>query len=84
MLPDLLKMFDHEWTKWTNANANNTYASIAKISASFLGVISDIDKLLGTNSNYLLGVWLNTAKKFAKSEKELELIEFNARNQVSE
>lgn len=33
-----------------------------------LGIFDDLDKILGTNKNFLLGNWLNSAKALATND----------------
>jgi len=46
----------------------------------FLQLLCDLDRLLTTRGEFLLGKWLEDAKSFAISEKEEKYYEFNARN----
>ncbi|CAA2958177.1 alpha-N-acetylglucosaminidase isoform X1 [Olea europaea subsp. europaea] len=52
-------------------------------SGKFLQLIKDIDKLLAADDNFLLGTWLESAKKLAVNANELKLYEWNARTQVT-
>lgn len=54
-----------------------------KHSARFLNVISDMDRLLATEESFLLGRWLESAKKWGETEKEKALYEWNARNLIT-
>jgi len=56
--------------------------------ATFFGtklieLISQIDVLLQSNENFLLGNWLESAKSFATTESQKRVYEFNARNQIT-
>ncbi|HEY4197512.1 MAG TPA: alpha-N-acetylglucosaminidase, partial [Mucilaginibacter sp.] len=57
--------------------------SFKKLSNEFLGVIDDLDKLLLTRNDFLLGRWLEAAKANGKTEAEKRLYEFNARDQIT-
>ena len=50
-------------------------------------MLKDLDMILATNKNFLLGVWLEEAKSLALESKyqsaESALYEFNARNQIT-
>ena len=48
-----------------------------------LQLIADMDLILGTNRNYLLGTWLSKAKFMAQSPEEEEYYEYQARNQIT-
>ena len=49
----------------------------------FLDLISDMDRLLGTRQEFLLGKWVEDAGKWAENEDERILYRRNARNLVS-
>ncbi|KAG2671677.1 hypothetical protein I3760_13G007600 [Carya illinoinensis] len=49
----------------------------------FVQLIKDIDVLLASDDNFLLGTWLESAKKLAKNCHELRQYEWNARTQVT-
>ncbi|KAK2440253.1 alpha-N-acetylglucosaminidase [Trifolium repens] len=52
-------------------------------SHKFLQLIKDIDLLLASDDNFLLGTWLESAKKLAVNPSELKQYEWNARTQVT-
>lgn len=54
-----------------------------KIKAEFLGLIKDFDVLLSTRKEYLLGRWIEDAKKWADTQSEKDLYEWNARNLIT-
>ncbi|XP_059081789.1 alpha-N-acetylglucosaminidase-like [Tigriopus californicus] len=59
-------------------------AQIRQLTRDFLALISDIDRLLGSNEFFLLGRWLEKAKARAGGHAYEEILfEFNARNQVT-
>uniref|UniRef100_A0A0E0G1Q3 Alpha-N-acetylglucosaminidase n=1 Tax=Oryza nivara TaxID=4536 RepID=A0A0E0G1Q3_ORYNI len=49
----------------------------------FLELIVDIDTLLASDDNFLLGPWLEDAKSLARTENERKQYEWNARTQVT-
>ena len=49
----------------------------------FLAVGYDLEKLMGCDSNFLLGTWLQKAKDISQSDEELDQNEFSARNVIS-
>ncbi|VAI37084.1 unnamed protein product [Triticum turgidum subsp. durum] len=49
----------------------------------FLELIMDIETLLASDDNFLLGPWLETAKSLATAEDERKQYEWNARTQVT-
>ena len=46
----------------------------------FIDILQDIDIMLGTNKNFMLGPWLQSAKNLATTADEKINYEFNARN----
>ncbi|EGD83338.1 lysosomal alpha-N-acetyl glucosaminidase [Salpingoeca rosetta] len=57
--------------------------AIKSLFTLLLDITSDLDRLLGTDVNYLLGVWLESAKATAANADERATREFNARNQIT-
>jgi alpha-N-acetylglucosaminidase len=49
----------------------------------FLELMMDLDTLLGTREEFLLGRWLEDAKRWAGNPQEKRLYEWNARNQIT-
>jgi len=49
----------------------------------FTDLLKDMNKVLATNKNFLLGPWLESAKALATNKQEARLYEFNARNQIT-
>ena len=54
-----------------------------KASEEFLGLIDDLDRLLGTREEFLLGRWLEDAREIGETQQESDLYEHNARNQIT-
>ncbi|XVE74203.1 hypothetical protein DITRI_Ditri11bG0179900 [Diplodiscus trichospermus] len=52
-------------------------------SEKFIQLIKDIDMLLAADDNFLLGTWLESAKKLAENPSEMRQYEWNARTQVT-
>ncbi|XP_028675078.1 alpha-N-acetylglucosaminidase [Erpetoichthys calabaricus] len=46
-------------------------------------ILPELDNLLSSEGHFLLGVWLERARAMALEEKEADLYEFNARNQIT-
>ena len=61
--------------------------SLIENSVQFLRMIQDLDMILATNKNFLLGVWLEDAKSIPQGNTykmmESYLYEFNAKNQIT-
>jgi len=52
-------------------------------SDAFLELLEDMDRLLATRKDFLLGKWLNDAKAWGTNQTELDLYEKNARDLVT-
>lgn len=52
-------------------------------SQKFVQLIKDIDALLASDDNFLLGPWLESAKNLAVNPSEMRQYEWNARTQVT-
>jgi len=48
-------------------------------SRAFLQLIDDIDELLATNEEFLLGAWIEDAKRWGQTDAERARLEWNAR-----
>ncbi|XP_044490579.1 alpha-N-acetylglucosaminidase isoform X2 [Mangifera indica] len=57
--------------------------SFSLYTQNFLQLIKDIDVLLASDDNFLLGTWLESAKKLALNPSEMRKYEWNARTQVT-
>ncbi len=61
-------------------------AELTAISSSMLQLLADLDTLLGSDTNFLLGHWIADARSSAPSGSSLNVktnLEFNARNQIT-
>jgi len=52
-------------------------------SRQFISLIEDMDKLLATRKEFLLGNWVADARKWGIDEKEKALYEFNAKDLIT-
>ncbi|KJD34736.1 alpha-N-acetylglucosaminidase [Tamlana nanhaiensis] len=66
----------------TAYNANNKTA-FNSLSAEFLELIDDIDKLLATRKDFLLGPWIADARSWGITPKEKAVYEQNARDLIT-
>ncbi|XP_057808411.1 alpha-N-acetylglucosaminidase [Salvia miltiorrhiza] len=57
--------------------------ALSSHSLKFIQLIKDIDKLLATDDNFLLGPWLESAKGLSLNADERKQYEWNARTQVT-
>ncbi|MFI5154514.1 MAG: alpha-N-acetylglucosaminidase, partial [Chitinophagales bacterium] len=69
--------------KWVNAFRAHDSVLFDKYSNEFLKLISDMDDLLGTRKDFLLGPWLSSARQWGTSQEERALYERNARDLVT-
>ncbi|MBK0379695.1 alpha-N-acetylglucosaminidase [Mucilaginibacter segetis] len=53
------------------------------LSDKFLMILDDVDNLLGTRKDFLLGKWLNDARKWGATPDEKDLFEKNARDLIT-
>lgn len=51
---------------------------VTKTGKQMLSLLSDLDKLLGTQQEFLLGKWINNARKMGKTRAEKDYYEENA------
>lgn len=47
-------------------------------------MMDDMERILASGSHFLLGTWLEDAKRMAPSQEDRSLYEFNARNQLTD
>jgi alpha-N-acetylglucosaminidase len=64
---------------WRDKNT----AAYRKYCDEFLQIISDLDSLLGTRKDFLLGTWISDARRFGNSPEEKALYEQNARDLIT-
>ena len=65
--------------KVTEAHKANDYESFKGASDDFLELMLDLDELLGTRQEFLLGEWLENAKRWGSTPEEQAIFEWNAR-----
>ena len=65
------------------AYRQNDKEKFARYSHSFIELIDDLDRLLGTRQDFLLGSWLADARNCGLSSYEKDLYEQNARNLIT-
>ena len=64
----------------------NTSVQLGLISSSMLSLLDDLEELLNTNTNFLLGHWIADARASVPTTSPTEAVdnaEFNARNQIT-
>ena len=65
------------------AYQNKDTAMFDKLTAEFLDLIDDMDTLLATHKNFLLGKWISDARGWGLTPQEQNLYELNARDLVT-
>ena len=65
------------------AYRNNSLENLGKIFLRFAGLLDDMDALLSSNKQFLLGKWLDSAKALGNNDNERQMYEYNARNQIT-
>jgi alpha-N-acetylglucosaminidase len=69
--------------KMASACQNKDQDHFKQYSTEFLQLMDDMDALLSTRKDFLLGKWINDARANGISEQEKNLYEFNARDIVT-
>ena len=69
--------------RMVSAYVQNNKKDFEKISDEFLQLIHDQDLLLSSNEHFMLGKWLEDAKKRGTNQSEKDLFEFNARTLIT-
>ncbi|RWS15176.1 alpha-N-acetylglucosaminidase-like protein, partial [Dinothrombium tinctorium] len=62
---------------------NENISALSTKAKLLMEILKDANVLMSTNENFLLGKWIKAAKQLASNEKESELFEFNAKNQIT-
>jgi len=69
--------------KFAAAYRNKDLAAFKKYSTAFIQLMDDMDKLLATRKDFLLGPWVADARKWGKNENEKLLYEMNAKDLIT-
>jgi alpha-N-acetylglucosaminidase len=69
--------------KWVKAWQDKDVAAFKKYSTQYLQLISDMDRLLATRKDFLLGPWLRDARNCGNTPAEKALYERNARDLIT-
>ncbi|MGZ3765198.1 MAG: alpha-N-acetylglucosaminidase [Mucilaginibacter sp.] len=70
-------------SKWVKAYRQKNIADFKKYSREYLQLISDMDALLATRKDFLLGPWLVDARNQGKTIAEKDIYERNARDLIT-
>ncbi|KAK3591261.1 hypothetical protein CHS0354_010626 [Potamilus streckersoni] len=65
------------------AFTRNDSAKLQEGGDKLLKLLDDLDKLLGSDPHFLLGSWIADARQWGKDDAEQDLLEYNARNQIT-
>lgn len=65
------------------AYSNGDMTAFKVASAAFLGLLDDMEALLGTRQEFLLGRWIEAARAVGHTDEEKDLYERNARNLIT-
>ncbi|QHS63233.1 alpha-N-acetylglucosaminidase [Chitinophaga agri] len=68
---------------WVKAYNEKDSAAFQLYSKQFITLIYDMDRLLATRKDFMLGPWLSSANKWGTNEKEKALYERNARDLIT-
>ncbi|MHB1921025.1 MAG: alpha-N-acetylglucosaminidase [Chitinophagaceae bacterium] len=66
--------------KWVKAFKEHNQSAFTLYSRQFLNLISNLDTLVGTNQDFLLGPWLESAESWGQTPAQKQLYERNARD----
>jgi alpha-N-acetylglucosaminidase len=69
--------------KMASAYKNHDKEQFKQYSTEFLQLMDDMDALLSTRKDFLLGKWINEARANGITEQEKNLYEFNARDIIT-
>ena len=69
--------------EFVRAYKNNDRVAFEKYSSEFIELIEDMDRLLATRQDFLLGPWIADARAWGTSENEKAVYEQNARDLIT-
>lgn len=74
---------DHLYTEVVDTFHSHNRTRLKYLSKNFEQIMLDLDEILQTSEQFLLGNWLNRSKALATNQVEEQMFEFNARNQIT-
>ncbi|XP_050299995.1 alpha-N-acetylglucosaminidase isoform X1 [Anthonomus grandis grandis] len=74
---------DIYYNRLVTAFKDKNITEFQKVATIFRGIFLDLESILATNEDFLLGRWLDAAKKCANGSSEEKLFEYDARNQIT-
>lgn len=69
--------------KWVNAFHTKDTAGFRNYSRQFITLIDDLDRLLATRNDFLLGPWIASARNWGNTPAEKRQYEMNARDLIT-
>ena len=69
--------------RFTGSYEKKDMEGLEKNGTAMLALLNDMDTLLGTNQNFLLGEWIESARKLGVNEKEKNYFEQDARKIIT-
>ncbi len=69
--------------QFVTAYKNKDVAAFKKYSSQFIELIEDMDNLLATRKDFLLGGWIEAARKCGVTQQEKALYEMNAKDLIT-
>lgn len=69
--------------RWVTAYTDKDSIAFLKYSQQFISLINDMDRLLATRKDFMLGPWLSSARKWGNDNSEKALYEKNARDLIT-
>lgn len=69
--------------KWVAAFRARDAHAFSVYSSAFMELIGDMDRLLGTRKDFLLGPWIADAQRWGKTRAEKDLYAMNARDLIT-
>ncbi|XP_073123504.1 alpha-N-acetylglucosaminidase-like [Henckelia pumila] len=79
----LAKYANQLFVKVVEAYQLGDLQGVVNFSQTFLQLVDDMDTLLACHEGFLLGPWLESAKKLAQNEEQRKQFEWNARTQIT-
>ena len=75
--------FSDLYGDYVKAYANNDYDQLHQIEATMTSILDDTDKILATESAFLVGRWIKDARAIGTTDEDKNYFESNARNIIT-
>lgn len=86
LFADVYKVYTTAYSVYTKNKDKNVYSAMRNLETSWMAMFDDLDSLLASDTNFLLGHWLAEARNSAAPGSSVDAVnqlEYNARNQVT-